>query len=149
MIAEDMMAIRMTRPSKRSWCLARLLSGEGRTHGDRAASQYNCTGFRLLAAGSVYAWELRQDGADVTVQVRGTTLATDPLYFKDLALACVGIAYVFEPLVRDEIRAKRLRWIMPDAAIEEPGLFLYFPRRASKTPKLRAFLDVMREVLKS
>jgi len=33
------------------------------------------------------------------------------------------------------------------AAIVGPGLFLYFPRRATEARKLRAFLDVAKEVL--
>jgi DNA-binding transcriptional LysR family regulator len=74
---------------------------------------------------------------------------TDPSYAKDLALAGIGIAYIFEPLVRAEIREKKLRWIIPEASIEEPGLFLYFPRRASEMPKLRAFIDVARESFKT
>jgi len=35
---------------------------------------------------------------------------------------------------------------MPDSAIEEPGFFLYFPRRAAMAPKLRAFIDAARAV---
>jgi hypothetical protein len=31
--------------------------------------------------------------------------------------------------------------------MEEPGLFLYFPRRALKATKLRAFIDAARERL--
>ena len=31
-------------------------------------------------------------------------------------------------------------------AIEEPGLFLYFPRRAAMAPKLRAFIDTAQEI---
>ena len=46
-----------------------------------------------------------------------------------------------------EIRERRLQWILPEAAAEEPGLFLYYPRRASNAPKLRAFIDIAREVL--
>lgn len=149
MIAEDMVAIRMTPPFKAIMVASPdYLRAKGEPASIEQLSQHNCIGFRLIAAGGVYAWELREDGVDVAVQVRGTALVTDPLYAKDLALAGVGIAYVFEPLVRDEIRAKRLRWIIPAAAIEEPGLFLYFPRRASETPKLRTFIDVMRNVLK-
>jgi DNA-binding transcriptional LysR family regulator len=49
--------------------------------------------------------------------------------------------------VRKEIRERRLRQLLPQAAIEEPGLFLYYPRRASNAPKLRALIDVAREVL--
>ena len=90
-----------------------------------------------------------EDGADVSVRVNGTVRATDPLYAIDLALAGVGLAYIFEPLVRAEIREHHLRWLLPQASIEEPGLFLYFPRGASNTPKLRAFIDAAEDVLKS
>ncbi|TIO28437.1 MAG: LysR family transcriptional regulator, partial [Mesorhizobium sp.] len=42
--------------------------------------------------------------------------------------------------------AGRLVQILPKTAIEEPGLFLYFPRRASMAPKLRAFIDTAQEI---
>jgi DNA-binding transcriptional LysR family regulator len=74
-------------------------------------------------------------------------LISDPTYARELALAGVGIAYIFEPLVRAEIADGRLRAILPETAVEEPGLFLYYPRRASNAPKLRAFIEVAREAL--
>jgi DNA-binding transcriptional LysR family regulator len=120
--------------------------GEPRGIGDLA--RHNCIGFRLAASGGIYAWELLDNGEDVSVRVTGTTLVNDPTYAKELALAGVGIAYVFEPLVRKEIRDGTLRWTLPQAAIDEPGLFLYFPRRAAEAPKLRAFIQVAREVLR-
>src|SRR5262249_39370519 len=58
-----------------------------------------------------------------------------------LALAGIGFVYLFEPLARADIEAGRLVQVLPEASIEEPGLFLYFPRRASMAPKLRAFID--------
>ncbi len=70
-------------------------------------------------------------------------------YAKDLALAGLGIAYIFEPLVRVEIRDRRLRWLIPAASIEKPGLFLYFPKGAAEMPKLREFVDMAKEVLKA
>ena len=149
MIGEDMVAIRLTPPFKAIMVAApEYLAAKGEPKSIAQLRQHNCIGFRLLASGGVYAWELRENGADVTAHVHGTTRVTDPLYARELALAGVGIAYVFEPLVRADIREKRLRWIIPDAAIEEPGLFLYFPRRASDAPKLRAFITVARDVLK-
>jgi hypothetical protein len=35
--------------------------------------------------------------------------------------------------------------VLPKAGIEEPGLFLYFPRHVAKAPKLRAFIEVVRK----
>lgn len=149
MIAEDMIAIRMTPPFKAIMVAAPSYldaKGEPRTISDLQG--HNCIGFRMVSAGGIYAWELRDGGADISVQVAGTTRVTDPVYAKDLALAGVGIAYVFEPLVRTEIRDRKLRWLMPAASIEEPGLFLYFPKGVAEMPKLRAFIDMAKELLK-
>jgi DNA-binding transcriptional LysR family regulator len=66
-----------------------------------------------------------------------------------LALAGAGIAYVLEPLARRYLREGSLNWLLPQTAIEHDGLFLYYPRRASLAPKLRAFIDVANKTLKS
>ena len=36
---------------------------------------------------------------------------------------------------------------LPQTAIEEDGLYLYYPRRASLAPKLRAFIDAAKAAL--
>jgi hypothetical protein len=68
-------------------------------------------------------------------------------YARDLALAGVGIAYILEPLVRRHIREGQLKWLLPRSALEADGLFLYYPRRASLAPKLRAFIEASKETL--
>jgi DNA-binding transcriptional LysR family regulator len=150
MIAEDMVAIRLTPPFKAIVVVApSYLASKGEPKDIAGLATHNCIGFRLVSTGAAYAWELAENGSDVAVQVSGTVRVTDPSYAKDLALAGIGIAYIIEPLVRAEIREKKLRWIIPEASIEEPGLFLYFPRRASEMPKLRAFIDVARALFKT
>jgi DNA-binding transcriptional LysR family regulator len=69
---------------------------------------------------------------------------SDPGFARDLALAGLGIAYVFEPAVRGAIREGRLRQLLPERAITEPGLFLYYPRRLAGAPAIRAFLAAAR-----
>jgi DNA-binding transcriptional LysR family regulator len=148
MIAQDMVAIRLTPPFKAIMAASpRYLEAKGEPKTIADLARHNCIGFRLIASGGVYAWDLTEDGEDISVAVKGSTLVTDPTYAKELALAGAGIAYIFEPLVRDELRDRRLRWILPHTATEEPGLFLYYPRRASMAPKLRAFIDIAREAL--
>jgi len=148
MIAQDMTAVRLTPPFKAIMVASPgYLAARGEPGVLADLADHNCIGFRLISTGGDYAWEVRENGADTAVRVRGSARVTDPLYARDLALAGVGVAYVFEPLVREAVREGRLRWLLPDTAIEEPGLFLYFPRRAAQAPKLRAFVDVAREVL--
>ena len=149
MIERDMIAVRLTPPFKAIMVAApRYLAAKGELESIGDLARHNCIGFRLLASGGIYAWELLENGEDVSVRVTGTMLVSDATYAKDLALAGVGIAYLFEPLVRKEIQDGTLRWVLPQAAIDEPGLFLYFPRRAAEAPKLRAFIQVAKDVLR-
>ena len=147
MIAQDMVAVRLT-PAFRAIMVASpgYLAAKGTPGSIQQLSQHNCIGFRLLATQRSYAWELHDRGKDVAVSVTGTVLVTDATYARDLAVAGVGIAYVFEPLVETDMRERRLCQILPRTAIQEPGLFVYFPRRSARMPKLRAFLDIAQEV---
>jgi DNA-binding transcriptional LysR family regulator len=148
MVAQDMVAVRLTPPFRTvvvaspSYLAAR---GRPATIADLAA--HACIGQRLIHAGSLYRWELRaEDGRDVAVSIAGTAIVNDAPYARELALAGLGLAYLFAPLVSADIAAGRLEEVLPQAAIEEPGLFLYFPRGAAAAPKLRAFIEVAREL---
>ena len=150
MIAEDMVAVRLTPPFKSIMVASPSYldaKGEPRTLAD--LRHHNCIGYRLVSTGATYRWELSDNGRDVSVQVGGTVRVTDSALARDLALAGVGIAYLFEPLVRADIRERRLKWLLPKASVEEPGLFLYYPPTVGEMPKLRAFIEVAREVLRA
>ena len=107
-------------------------------------SAHNCIGYRLQASGSLYEWDVVAAGKDSKVATSGSAVITDATAAKELALAGVGIAYLGEPMVREELRAGRLKWLLPDTAVREDGLFVYFPRRASMAPKLRAFIEALK-----
>jgi DNA-binding transcriptional LysR family regulator len=147
MIAQDMVTVRLTPPFKAVIVASPAYIGRrGRPRNVADLANHNCIGYRLVRSGALYRWDLTEDGKDVVVEAKGTAIVTDSLAAIDLALAGVGLAYVFEPLVHAELAAGKLVQILPQSAIEEPGLFLYFPRRASMAPKLRAFIDTAQEI---
>lgn len=147
MIAQDMVTVRLTPPFKAVIVASPAYVGRhGRARSVSDLANHNCIGYRLVRSGALYRWDLTEDGKDVVVETKGTVMVTDSLAAIDLALAGVGLTYVFEPLVRADLAAGRLVQILPQTAIEEPGLFLYFPRRASMAPKLRAFIDTAQEI---
>ncbi|TPO01066.1 LysR family transcriptional regulator [Mesorhizobium sp. B1-1-5] len=147
MIAQDMITVRMTPPFNAVIVASpAYVAKHGRPRDVADLANHNCIGYRLVRSGALYRWDLNDNGKDVVVETRGTAIVTDSLGAIDLALAGVGLAYVFEPLVRADLAAGRLVQILPQTAIEEPGLFLYFPRRASMAPKLRAFIDTAQEI---
>jgi DNA-binding transcriptional LysR family regulator len=142
-VQQDMVTVRLTPPFKAILVAApAYLREHGTPQSLAELATHNCIGFRLLASGSIYEWDLKDGKRAAKVRTHGTSLITDATYARDLALAAVGIAYIFEPLVRTDIAEGKLRCIMPQSAVEEQGFFLYFPRRASLSPKMRAFIDV-------
>lgn len=147
MIAQDMVAVRLTPPFRAIMIAApAYLAAHGTPASIADLARHNCIGFRLLASGAIYAWDLDDGGKDVKIHVEGSVRVSDPTYARELALTGLGIAYVLEPLVAPDIVDGRLIELLPSHAVEEPGLFLYFPQRAARARKLRAFLDVVREV---
>jgi DNA-binding transcriptional LysR family regulator len=111
--------------------------------------QHNCIGIRNTASGAITDWELIDGKKLITVKTSGTALVTDVTEALSLALAGIGIAYVVELLARPYLRDGSLKWLLPQTAVEDDGAFLYYPRRASLAPKLRAFIDVAKKTLKS
>lgn len=150
MIAEDMVAVRLTAPFKAIIVASpAYLAAHGQPKSIAALRQHNCIAFRQIKAGGLYRWELLDHGRDIMIESPGRLIVNNALYARELALAGLGLAYVFEPLVRQDIEAGRLIQLLPKTAVEEPGLFLYFPQRAAITPKLRAFIDIAKETLKN
>jgi DNA-binding transcriptional LysR family regulator len=145
MIAQDMVAVRMTQRCRAIMVASpRYLEEHGTPREIPDLAAHNCIGYRLLGSGAVYDWDLRDRTREVKVPVSGTARVSDSAYAHLLALAGVGIAYVFDQQVADDLARGDLVEILPQASITEPGLFLYFPRRASEASKLRALVDVVR-----
>jgi DNA-binding transcriptional LysR family regulator len=124
------------------------LDRRGRPKAIADLQQHNCLGLRL-GSGALFEWELLDRKETVAVKPSGTALVNDATQALSLALAGVGIAYVSEPTARQFVREGSLEWLLPQTAVEHGGLFLYYPRRASLAPKLRAFIDVATKTLKS
>jgi len=140
-----MVAVRLTPPFKAIMVASPeylAVHGEPVTLAD--LSTHNCVGFRLLRSGSLYEWDVTDGERQVAVQTTGTAVITDSTFARELAIEGIGIAYIFEPLVRTDLREERLRWVLPEASLQEDGLFVYFPRRAALAPKLRAFIEASR-----
>jgi DNA-binding transcriptional LysR family regulator len=147
MVAQDMVAVALTPPFRTMMVASpAYLARRGMPAETAALPLHNCIGFRQIKSGGIYEWEIQERGRDTSVATKGSAILTDPLQARDLALAGVGIGYIFEPLVRADLAEGRLVAVLPETAIEEPGLLVYFPKRASLAPKLRAFIDIAREM---
>jgi DNA-binding transcriptional LysR family regulator len=149
-IQQDMVTTKLTGSFKTILVASRdYLEVRGTPKSIADLHQHNCIGTRSVESGPIFDWELIDGKKTIAVKTSGTALVTDGTEALSLALANVGIAYVVEPVARRYLREGSLKWLLPQTAIEHDGLFLYYPKRASLAPKLRAFIDVAKKILKS
>ena len=142
-IQQDMVTTRLSGSFKVILVASRdYLDARGTPNSTTDLHQHNCIGIRSAGSGAIVDWELIDGKKPTIVKTSGTALVTDPTETLSLALAGVGIAYAMEPLARQYLRDGSLERLLPKTAVEHDGAFLYYPRRASLAPKLRAFIDV-------
>jgi DNA-binding transcriptional LysR family regulator len=107
--------------------------------------RHECITFRLTG-GALYAWELERGRRSWRVPVRGGVVSNDSRLRIALAEQGVGLAYVMEPNVAEELRKGRLRRVLEPFAAAVPGFFLYFPSRAQRSPALQLFVQAARKL---
>jgi DNA-binding transcriptional LysR family regulator len=106
--------------------------------------RHECITFRSQTTGALYVWELERGRKTWRVPVRGGIVTNDGFLAVTLAESGLGLAYAFEPMVLERIRAGRLRRVLEQYAAHAPGYFLYFPSRAQRSAPLRLFIEAAR-----
>ncbi|WNG57438.1 LysR family transcriptional regulator [Archangium gephyra] len=108
--------------------------------------RHECITFRMGSTGALYAWELERGNRNWRVPVRGGVITNDNQLSVALAEQGLGLAYALEPMVAEQLRTGRLKRVLEAYAPTVPGFFLYYPSRAQRSPALRLFVDVAREL---
>ena len=104
---------------------------------------------RRMPGGKLYRWEFEKRGEEMAVDVPGRlTLDNDGLMI-EAAREGLGLAFVSDWWVTDDIAAGSLRAVLEDWTPPFPGLCLYYPRHRHMTAGLRAFVDLIREERKA
>lgn len=99
-----------------------------------------------MASGSIYRWEFERRGEAFTLDVPGRlTLDESDLMLRAVREG-VGLAYLNEWQVADDLSAGRLIQVLGDWTPPYPGLCLYYPGRRHIPAKLRAFVDLVKAV---
>lgn len=107
---------------------------------------HECLTFRSATTGALYAWELERGRRTWRVPVRGSLVVNDGLVCTTWAEQGLGLAYVMEPLIGEQLRKGKLRRVLEAYAVSVPGFFLYYPSRAQSSVPLKLLVETMREV---
>ncbi len=148
-IERDMVAVRLT--SDFQWMVVGApgyFARHGTPQTPRDLLAHECVRYRFPTAGVVYRWEFRTDGANHTIEPPGGITVTDHLTMVELACRGAGLAYTADRVAAPRLGTGELLPVLEAYLPATQGLFLYFPANSQKQPKLRAFIDTCKAVLK-
>jgi len=104
------------------------------------------TGIRArMPAGHIYHWEFERHGEASTVDVDGTLTLDEPQLMLDAARAGLGLAYLAEFNVAEDLATGHLERVLEDWTPPFDRLCLYYPGRRHVPAALRALVDLIRE----
>jgi DNA-binding transcriptional LysR family regulator len=146
-VAHDMTALRLTPPFRMvAVGSPAYLANRGTPSNPEDLRRHACLRLRRTAGGSS-PWRLIDKGEPLEILVQGPLIAGDFPTLLHAAIDGVGLAQVPEPVAAAAIEAGALRQVLAAYAPETSGVFLYYPDRRQVLPKLRAFIEHLKERL--
>jgi DNA-binding transcriptional LysR family regulator len=100
-----------------------------------------------LPSGKLYRWEFEQHGQELAVDVAGPLMLDHVGLMAESAARGMGIAYVPQQEAQRFLDVGKLVAVLEDWSAPIPGLFLYYPGHRHVPAGLRAFIEVLRELL--
>ncbi|WP_413991152.1 LysR family transcriptional regulator [Labrys okinawensis] len=144
-IEQDMIALKVGPDLRMAVAAApSYLARHGTPQHPRDLMGHRCINYRMVAAGTIYAWEFERNGLAFEMRVPGPLTFNEPGLMLDCALDGLGIAYLLEHEVAPHIARGTLTRLLDDWTAPFPGFFLYYPSRQQLRPVLAAFLDLLR-----
>jgi len=140
-VEADMVAVPMTPPSRLIVVGSpAYLAERSRPRHPNDLRQHACLRWRR-SNGALALWSFNDNDQTVEIAVSGPLIASDFPTMLGAALAGLGLAQLPEPLAAVGLRSGKLVQVLEAYAPVRPGMFLYYPGRRQIMPKLRAFID--------
>ena len=143
-VPEDMVAMPLTLPLR--WVVAGspdYLARHGRPAEPADLMDHDCIGVRL-GNNAIFKWELGNGDAMVRLDVRGPLAANETETTVAAAAGGVGLAYLLERRVSEEVERGRLEVVLPEWASTGEPFCAYYASRKQTQPGLRQLIDMIR-----
>lgn len=140
-LAKDVVALKLFGPIRFVTAAAPgYFDKMGRPKHPKDLLAHNCICPRL-GAGPYERWEFEHKGKEFQVEVKGSLIINDSLLMLDAAVDGGGIVYTTEAAIMDKVRLGKLEIVLRQYACASEGFYLYYPKRSRVLPKLRAFIE--------
>ncbi|MGH6652516.1 MAG: LysR family transcriptional regulator [Sphingopyxis sp.] len=143
----DMIAVRLTGPFRFvAVATPGYLAKHGRPESPDELRHHRCVRMRM-SSGALMPWTFEKGNREIEVGVTGPVIVNDFTAMMVAVNAGVAMGMTAEPVVQAQVAAGALELVLAEYAASTSGLFLYYPSRKQVMPKLRAFIDYVRDYL--
>jgi DNA-binding transcriptional LysR family regulator len=140
-LAKDVVALKLFGPVRFVTAASpEYLDRMGRPKHPEDLLSHNCIRPRL-GAGIYERWEFEHKGKEFQVQVKGSMILNDSLLMLEAAVDGAGIVYSTEDAIKGRVRSGKLEIVLRQYACASDGFYLYYPKRSQVLPKLKAFIE--------
>lgn len=144
-LAKDMVAIKLRGPVRFVTAASpKYLEKAGRPRHPRDLLNHDCIRGRL--GKRIYDnWEFEHRKAEFQVHVKGSFIVNDSLALQKMAVDGLGVTYTDEASIKSLVSSGKLEILLAPFAATSSGYYLYFPKVSQVQPKLRAFIEHLRQ----
>ncbi|PMU10928.1 MULTISPECIES: LysR family transcriptional regulator [unclassified Pseudomonas] len=107
---------------------------------------HNCITLRMPTYGGLFLWEFEKDGQELKVRVEGQLVFNNIAMRLEAALQGLGLAYMPEDLVKEQVAQGRLIRVLEDWCEPFSGYHLYYPSRRQSSPAFTLLREALRYV---
>lgn len=149
-LARDMVAIPLGGPQRAVVVGSpAYFAARGRPTHPRDLAAHDCVRFRF-SNNAIYRWEFahpsgKSRGQWFELDVDGPITTNDPVMAVQAAIDGVALTHMMEPSVRAALADGRLQSVLDEWLPPFDGFYLYYPSRLQVPPKLRAFIEHLRQ----
>lgn len=143
-IERDMIAVRLT-PDQRPAIVGSpaYFKSHPKPKQPHDLLNHGCINFRHGPA-ELYRWEFEKGKKELSVAVNGPLIVDDAELVRQGALQGVGLAFLAEHEVAQDLSEGRLVRVLQDWCQPFPGFFIYYPSRRQQTAALTALVRILR-----
>ncbi len=105
---------------------------------------HRCIGLRLPTSGGVWSWPFVKNGHELRVRPGGQLSFNTLTLQLDSALAGLGLGYLPQDVVSEQLAAGRLVRVLADWSITMSGYHLYYPSRRQPTATFSLLVEALK-----
>lgn len=105
---------------------------------------HRCINLRRVTRGGYFPWEFEKRGREINVRVDGQLAVSSLELARRAALDGLGVAYLPDDMVQDDLTKKRLVRVLEDWCEPFPGYHLYYPSSRQHAPAFAVVLEALR-----